>query len=89
LESIVRLEVQQARLGIEAADSRVSLTRDAITEANENLRITRDLYAESLVTNTQVLEAIALQTAAEGQAADAVFDASIARLRLLKAIGEL
>jgi len=89
LESIVRLEVQQARLGIEAADARVSLTRDAIAEANENLRITRDLYAESLVTNTQVLEAIALQTAAEGQAADAVFDASIARLRLLKAIGEL
>jgi hypothetical protein len=36
-----------------------------------------------------VLEAIALQTAAEGHAADAVFDASIARLRLLKAIGEL
>ena len=89
LESIVRLEVQQARLGIEAADARVSLTRDAIAEANENLRITRDLYAESLVTNTQVLEAIALQTAAEGQAADAVFDASIARLRLLKVIGEL
>lgn len=89
LESIVRLEVQQAQLGIEAADARVALTRDAIAEANENLRITRDLYAESLVTNTQVLEAIALQTAAEGHAADAVFDASIARLRLLKAIGEL
>lgn len=89
LESIVRLEVQQAQLGIEAADARVALTRDAIAEANENLRITRELYTESLVTNTQVLEAIALQTAAEGHAADAVFDASIARLRLLKAIGEL
>jgi len=38
---------------------------------------------------TVVLEAIALQTAAEGHAADAVFDASLARLRLLKAIGEL
>ena len=89
LESIVRLEVQQAQLGIEAADARVALTRDAIAEASENLRITRELYAESLVTNTQVLEAIALQTAAEGHAADAVFDASLARLRLLKAIGEL
>ena len=89
LESIVRLEVQQAQLGIEAADARVALTRDATAEASENLRISRELYAESLVTNTQVLEAIALQTAAEGHAADAVFDASIARLRLLRAIGEL
>ncbi len=89
LESIVRLEVQQAQLGIEAADARVALTRDAIAEANENLRITRELYNESLVTNTQVLEAIALQTAAEGHAADAVFDASIARLRLLRSVGEL
>ncbi len=89
LESIVRLEVQQAQLGIEAADARVALTRDAIAEANENLRITRELYNESLVTNTQVLEAIALQIAAEGHAADAVFDAAIARLRLLKSIGEL
>jgi outer membrane protein len=81
--------VQQAQLGIEAADARVALTRDAIAEANENLRITRELYNESLVTNTQVLEAIALQIAAEGHAADAVFDAAIARLRLLKSIGEL
>lgn len=89
LESIIRLEVQQAQLGIEAADARVALTRDAIAEANENLRITRELYNESLITNTQVLEAIALQSAAEGHAADAVFDASIARLRLLKSIGEL
>lgn len=89
LESIVRLEVQQAQLGIEEADARVALTRDAIVEANENLRITHELYSENLVNNTQVLEAIALQTAAEGHSADAVFDAAIARLRLLKAIGEL
>lgn len=89
LESLVRLEVRQSQLGIEAADARVILTREAIAEANENLRITREQYAENLVTNTQVLEAIALQTAAEGQAADAAFDASLARLRLLKALGEL
>lgn len=89
LESLVRLEVHQARLAIDEADARVALTRDAIAEANENLRITRELYTENLVTNTQVLEAVALQTAAEGHAADAVFDASIARLRLLKSIGEL
>ena len=89
LESLVRLEVHQTQLGIHEADARVALTRDAIAEANENLRITRELYNEGLVTNTQVLEAIALQTGAEGHAADAVFDASIARLRLLKSIGEL
>lgn len=67
LESLVRLEVRQSQLGIEAADARVILTREAIAEANENLRITREQYAENLVTNTQVLEAIALQTAAEGK----------------------
>lgn len=88
-ESLVRLEVHQSRLAIDEADARVSLTRDAIAEANENLRITRELYNEGLVTNTQVLEAVALQTSAEGQAADAVFDAAITRLQLLKSIGEL
>jgi len=88
-ESLVRLEVHQSRLSIDEADARVSLTRDAIAEANENLRITRELYNEGLATNTQVLEAVALQTTAEGQAADAVFDAAITRLQLLKSIGEL
>ena len=88
-ESLVRLEVQQAMLAIDAADARVAMTRDSIAQANENLRITRELYAESLVTNTSVLEAVALQTAAEGHAADAVYDAAIARLSLLTSIGEL
>lgn len=89
LESLVRLEVQQSRLGIIEADARVELARDAIAEATENVRITRDLYSEGLATNTQVLEAVTLQISAEGQVTDAVFDAALARLRLLRAIGEL
>jgi len=88
-ESQIRLEVHEARLAIDEADARVALTRDAIADADENLRITRELYREELATNTQVLEAIALQTAAAGHAADAVADATLARLRLLRAIGEL
>jgi len=89
LESLVQLEVQQSALAIEAADARVAMTRDAINEANENLRITRELYTEALVTNTAVLEAVALQTMAEAHAADAIYDAAIARLTLLKSLGEL
>lgn len=89
LDSALRLEVQQARLGVDEAEARYALGRDAVAQAEENLRISRELYTAELVTNTQVLEASALQLAATAQADEADFDRLLARLRLLRAVGDL
>jgi len=89
LDSLIRLDVQQALLGVAEAEARFALGREAVAEAQENLRISRELYTAELITNTQVLEATALQLAASAQADEADFDRLLARLNLLRAVGDL
>lgn len=89
LSSAIQLEVQQAVLGLDEAEARIVATRDAVAQAEENLRMSRELYSADLIANTQVLEAIALQLGAAANARDALLDADLARLRLLRAAGEL
>lgn len=89
LDATIRLEVQQALLSVAEAEARFVLGREAVAQAEENLRITRELYTAELITNTQVLEAVALQLTATAQADEADFDRLIARLQLLRAVGDL
>jgi outer membrane protein TolC len=89
MASAIRLEVQQALLGLDEAEARIAATRDAVAQADENLRMSRELYSADLIANTQVLEAIALQLGAAANARDALLDADVARLRLLRAAGTL
>lgn len=89
LESAVRLEVRRSTSAVHEAEARVALSRDALEEASENLRLSRELYAVEAATNTQVLEAAALLKAATNRADDAVLDAAFARLRVLHATGSL
>jgi outer membrane protein TolC len=85
----VELQVREAWLGVAEADARGLASREAVSQADENLRISRELYGAGLVTHTQVLDAIALRVAAAGNRDDALFDAELARLRLARAIGRL
>ncbi len=89
LRSLLEVEVQEALLAIAEADARRAVARAAVAEADENLRISRELYGAGLATNTLVLEAVALQESASGNRDDASFDAQFSRLRLAHAIGEL
>jgi outer membrane protein TolC len=85
----IRLEVQQAWLGLDEAQARVVATRDAVEQADENLRMSRELYSADLIANTQVLEAVALQLEAAANARNAQLDSDLSRLRLLRAAGSL
>lgn len=85
----IELQVREAWLGIGEADARRVAAREAVEQAEENLRISRELYGAGLVTHTQVLDAIALRVAAVNNRDDAQFDAELARLRLARAVGEL
>lgn len=89
LRSLVALEVRRSALDVGEARARIAATREAVDQADEGLRITRELYGAGLATNTQVLEAVSLRVAATGNRDDAVLDEALALLRLARATGEL
>lgn len=89
MQSAIGLQVQQHWLAIDAADSRAMVAREALAEAEEHLRLTGELYEVEMITNSEVLEAIALRQAASAQATRAAMDTVLARLTLLRSVGEL
>ncbi|MBL8202195.1 MAG: TolC family protein [Chromatiales bacterium] len=89
LQSRVALEVRQAWLDVREALARVPLTREAVEQAEENLRVGRELYGVGLATNIVVLDAEALRLRAVSNNDNAVLDVALGNLRLKRAIGEL
>ncbi len=89
LQSRVALEVRGAWLDLQEAADRVPLTRVAVEQAEENLRVGRELYSVGLATNTVVLDAEALRLTAIRNRDDAVLDVALGNLRLKRASGEL
>ncbi len=89
LQSRLALEVRQAWLDVREAAARVPLTREAVEQAEENLRVGRELYGVGLATNTVVLDAEALRLRAVSNLDNAVLDVALGNLRLKRAIGEL
>ncbi len=89
LRSLIELQVREAWLGVKEAQARLDASREAIAQADENLRMTRELYGVGLGTNTQVLDAVALQVSAANNRDNAVLDQSLAELRLAHAVGDL
>ncbi len=89
LQSRVALEVRQAWLDVREAVARVPLTREAVDQADENLRVGRELYSVALATNTVVLDAEALRLNAVRNYDNALLDVVLGNLQLKRAIGEL
>jgi outer membrane protein TolC len=89
LRSVIELEVREAWLDVKEAQARVAASREAVAQADENLRMTRELYGSGLGTNTQVLDAVALQVSAANNSDNAALDESLALLRLGRAVGGL
>lgn len=89
LGSQLEIQVRAAWLGLAEASARRVATREAVAQADENLRVSRELYGVGLASNTEVLNAIALRVVAVGNSDDAALDAELARLQLARAIGEL
>ena len=89
LRTQIELEVRQAWLGVREARGRVVASRDAVAQADENLRITRELYGTGLGTNTQVLDAVTLQVESANNHENATLDESLAVLQLARAVEAL
>ena len=70
----IRLEVQRYYLDESNARDNVAATKDAIRQAEENLRINKVRYEEGVGTATDVLDAISLLTLAEKNYYKALYD---------------
>jgi outer membrane protein TolC len=87
--SLIELQVRQSWLGLREARERMVVTADAAAQADESLRIAQERYRAGLGTQTQLLEAETLRVQALRNRDDAALDASLAQLRLARAVGAL
>jgi len=89
LQSLIRLQVRQYWLDTQETQKRLSVTRQSISQAEENLKVNRDRYEHGLSTNTDVLSAETLRTMSQNNHANAIYDAMLARIRLKWAVSDL
>ena len=84
----IRLEVKRAYLQLRSADRKVDVTREAVAQARENLRLQRLRYQEGEGTATDVLDAITLMSRAQTNYWSARYERKRAGARLLYAMGK-
>ncbi len=84
----IKLEVERYYLDEKSAAENTLATKEAVTQAAENLRINRVRYEEGVGTATDVLDAISLLILAERNHYKATYDMKRAHAGLLYATGE-
>ncbi len=89
LRSVIRLDVESAFYNREEAAARIHAASAAVAQAEENVRIAKELYGSGLGTSNQVLDAEALRIVASTNRDDAVYDVLVADYRLQRAVGVL
>ena len=85
----VALQVRQAWLEVGETRRRLEVTRDAVAQAEENLKVVRDRYRTGTGTNTEVLDAETLRVRSLGNHDNALYDAVMADFRLRRSTGDL
>lgn len=83
----IRLEVEKYLLDVNTARERFAVTRGAVGQAEENLRINRVKYEAGAGTATEVLDAVALLRVAETNNYKSVYDLKKAEAAVLYATG--
>lgn len=84
----IKLEVEKYMLDLKTARERISVTKDVVGQAEENLRIDRVRYSEGVGTATEVLDAVALLTIAETNLYRSVYDFKRAEAGFVYSIGK-
>jgi outer membrane protein TolC len=87
--SRIELQVQEAWLDRAQAQARLTSAAAAVMQAEENLRVARQIYEAGSGTSTQVLDAEALRLTALSNRDNAQFDLWVADFRLERAAGSL
>ncbi len=87
LRLTVRVEVEQAQLGVGAAKETISASQDALVNARDQLRLAEARYAQGLGSVIELGDAQVAVTAAAAQDVQARFNLSAARAQLMSALG--
>lgn len=88
VEDGVLLEVKQSYLSVDEAQKLISVTKRAIEQAEENVRMSNERYAQSIATITEVLDAEVLLANARMNYYFALYDHDVAVARLLRSVGK-
>lgn len=84
----VRLEVKSAYLDLQSSDQKMEVTKAAVAQAEENLRLQRLRYKEGAGTATEVLDAVTLLTTAESNSWKSLYGFKRAEAAFLNAAGK-
>ena len=86
LRLILDLEVQQAQLDLNAATERLTVTGDAVTQAQESANLTRARFEQGMALSTQLMDAETALVGARVRRAEAEADRRISIAALRKAL---
>lgn len=89
LASSIGLEVRDAYLTLQTARERVAVAKDAVTSAEEGLRIVQDRYESGLTTIVELLDSETALTAARTSLTRTLYDATVGQARLDLCLGTL
>jgi outer membrane protein len=87
LEEDIQLQIKDAVLNIETAETNIPITRKAVEQGEENLRVSQERYKAQVSTSTEVLDAQRYLTDARVFYFNALFQYHVARARLQRAMG--
>ena len=85
----IKLQVRSAWLTCQENQRRIPLTRAAIVQAEENLRVARSRYLQQRGTNTEVLDAETARIQSYDNYYSALYDAIQADFELRRAVGDI
>jgi outer membrane protein len=89
LSDQVRLDVQDAYLALKETAERIQVTKKAVVQGEENLRLNRERYREQVGTATEVVDASTLLTKSRVNFFNARYDHQLAKAQFLWALGAI
>ena len=89
MASAVRLQVREAYLNLETARQRVDVTRGAVAQSEESVRILQNRYEAGLATITDLLRAESDRARAHQDYLNSIFDSRMSAAALELATGEM
>jgi outer membrane protein TolC len=87
LAKAIGLEVHDAFLALQTARERVTVAKDAVTQAEESLRIVQDRYDTGLTTIVELLDNETALTAARTNLTRTLYDATVGQAKLDLSLG--
>lgn len=87
LNDQIALEIKNAYLLLQEAESQIAVSQKVIDQAEENFRISEARYKERVARSTEVLDAQTLLTRAKSEYANALADYNISLARMQRAMG--